>query len=260
MSSKPNIYVLTGAGISAPSGIHTWRSVDNAHKHPIQQNEEKVSSKPIWEQYDKNLVCNYKNWKQNRSLVFEFYDKINKLYSKAKPNNAHKFLANLQKQYGVNRVRIITQNVDNLLEDAGCKEVLHLHGEGGKLLCTKCNITWSDEVNENIPCGLCGTYKYVKPSVIFFGEDAPKYKVLTHYFSNLKTNDIVIVCGTNGQVVNLKNHCNGSVMYDETNYILNVYDDEQYHQIPSDKRFYGVECCTKFLPKVKKFIDELMSA
>lgn len=255
---EPKIYVLTGAGISAPSGISTWRANDNAHENPI-EGSDVTEKKPIWERYDKDVVCNYRAWKKRRSMVFKFYKEMTELYGNAKPNGAHKFFAKLQKQYGAKRVKIITQNVDHLLEDAGCTEVLHLHGEGGKLVCKKCKITWTDDVEEDVECGLCGSCANVKPAVVFFGEDAPNYRVFGHYFNKLRKEDIVIICGTNGQVVNLEHHCNGDVMYNEANYILNVYDEEQHHKIPDDERLYGVECCTTFLPKVKGYIDAHMS-
>lgn len=106
------VLILSGAGISAESGISTFRD-----------------SGGLWEEYDVSIVCNYDSMQKHEDITIEFYDKRRaELESKA-PNYAHKRVADLKKQYGKD-IAVITQNVDNLFEKAGLKsdEVIHLHG------------------------------------------------------------------------------------------------------------------------------------
>src|SRR5687767_9727952 len=107
--NKKKLVVLTGAGISAESGLKTFRDSDG-----------------LWEGYDINEVATATAWKRNPALVLEFYNMRRKGVSEAKPNKAHYILAELQDHFDVH---IITQNIDDLHERAGSRNVLHLHGE-----------------------------------------------------------------------------------------------------------------------------------
>src|SRR3954470_7562168 len=109
MSDKKNIVVLTGAGISAESGIKTFRDSDG-----------------LWENHRIEDVATFEAWERNRDVVLDFYNQRRKQLLECKPNDAHKLLVELEKKFDVN---IITQNVDDLHERAGSKNVLHLHGE-----------------------------------------------------------------------------------------------------------------------------------
>lgn len=240
-----NIYIFTGAGISAPSGIPTFRDAGG-----------------IWEKYDLKEVCNFNNWKKNRNKVFEFYNKLSEKYEKAEPNEAHLFVANLQRDYGKDRVKIFTQNVDNLLEKAGCENVIHLHGKVGHLQCTACGNVFENKIDVEARCPNCASLKGVKPFVVMFGEKAPNYKYLHHCHKQLKRSDIFMIIGTNGIVVNLTDIMNNPkyVSYHETNYFLNVMDENnQYHQIPNNENYYGIESCITFLPKTRPYIDAIMN-
>ena len=158
---KPsNIYFFTGAGISAPSGIPTFRDKGG-----------------LWEEYDLDVVCRYGNWQQNKEEVYKFYGELNKKYCDAEPNKAHKFIAEMQSEFGTNRVKIITQNIDTLFEKAGCKEVLHLHGMINHLQCTACGNIFPAEIKIDTRCTntKCNSIKGVKPYVIMFGEKPPNY-------------------------------------------------------------------------------------
>src|SRR4051794_37995020 len=108
-SNKKNLVVLTGAGISAESGLKTFRDSDG-----------------LWEGYDINEVATATAWRRNPSLVLEFYNARRKGVKDAKPNAAHYALAELQDHFNVT---IITQNIDDLHERAGSKNIIHLHGE-----------------------------------------------------------------------------------------------------------------------------------
>src|SRR5215208_3848168 len=106
---KKKLVVLTGAGISAESGLKTFRDSDG-----------------LWEGYDINEVATATAWRKNPGLVLEFYNMRRKNVAEAQPNEAHYALAELEKDFDVH---IITQNIDDLHERAGSKNIVHLHGE-----------------------------------------------------------------------------------------------------------------------------------
>ena len=246
--TKSHIYVFTGAGISAPSGIPTFRDSKNG----------------LWNNHDINKVCNYHTWKVNKAKVFDFYKTLQNKYQSAEPNDAHLFIANLQKDFGKDRVTIITQNVDNLFEKAGCEDVIHLHGKVGHLQCTYCGHIWQSIVDKKIRCQnkKCNS-KDVKPYVIMFNEKAPMYSELLKMQNKLKKEDVFIIIGTNGKVVNLTNlaqmwGAKSQTKYWQTNYFLNVMDKDHLMKIPSDEDNYGIESCITFLPKIKDKIYNLM--
>ena len=112
-SAKKKIAVLTGAGVSAESGLSTFRGNNG-----------------LWGEYDPEEVASIQGWYRNRELVLNFYNGLRKRLSEVKPNAAHYAIADLEKEYSVT---VITQNVDNLHERAGSTKVLHLHGEATKV-------------------------------------------------------------------------------------------------------------------------------
>jgi NAD-dependent deacetylase len=106
---KKKIVVLSGAGVSAESGISTFRDSDG-----------------LWENYDVMEVASIEGWYQNPELVIEFYNQRRTQLANVEPNEAHKIIADLEKHYDVT---VITQNVDDLHERAGSTQIIHLHGE-----------------------------------------------------------------------------------------------------------------------------------
>lgn len=115
------VVFLTGAGLSAESGIKTFRDHNG-----------------LWNNYDVMEVCSIKGFRKNRQLVLDFYDLRRADLADKEPNPAHFMIAELQKKYP-DQIINLTQNVDNLLEKAGCSEVIHLHGELTKAVCETCN-------------------------------------------------------------------------------------------------------------------------
>ncbi len=105
------ILFFSGAGLSADSGLSTFRDTNG-----------------LWDKYDINKVCNISTWKANYELVHEFYNLRRTEYKDAKPNAMHTMIADMQRKHGSDKVMVITQNIDNLLEEAGCENVLHVHG------------------------------------------------------------------------------------------------------------------------------------
>lgn len=180
------LYIFSGAGLSAESNLATFRDDDG-----------------LWEQEDLNKVCRLSTWKANRELVFDFYNRRKQDVLRAQPNAAHRALAAWQQQWGADRVRLLTQNVDDLLERAGALEVTHLHGELSKALCTACGHQWTVPGAYDVMgrCPACNSLKGVKPGVVFFGERAPAYLTLARMQKEIQAEDILLAIGTAFEVV-----------------------------------------------------------
>lgn len=168
------LVVLTGAGISAESGIKTFRD-----------------SGGLWEQHDVMDVASIDGWYRNPSLVLEFYNQRRKQLESAQPNRAHVLLAELEKDFDV---QIITQNVDNLHERAGSRHVLHLHGELTKVRSSKSTAHVEDIVYREIhPGDLCADGSQLRPHIVWFGEAVPLIEEAERLVSEA---DIFAVIGT----------------------------------------------------------------
>jgi NAD-dependent deacetylase len=150
-----NLVILTGAGISAESGIRTFRE-----------------SGGLWEEYDVNEVASPMGWALNRELVLRFYNERRKQLSESKPNAGHIGLAALEKYFDV---QIITQNIDNLHEQAGSTKVLHLHGELTKARSSVDPSLIYDIGYKDINQGdKCENGSQLRPHIVWFGEAVPK--------------------------------------------------------------------------------------
>jgi NAD-dependent deacetylase len=148
---KKRLVVFTGAGISAESGIRTFRDTGG-----------------LWEQYRMEDVATYEAWVRNRELVLEFYNQRRKQVMEASPNAAHHFLADLQRKFDV---QVITQNVDDLHERAGSKKVLHLHGEIMKVRSSlDPNLIYPLKSWELKPGDKCEKGSQLRPHIVWFGE------------------------------------------------------------------------------------------
>ena len=229
------VVVLSGAGISAESGISTFRDSDG-----------------LWEEYDVKDVCTIGCLETNRDETIEFYDKRRVELSDKQPNKAHKVLADLKKRYG-DDIAIITQNVDDLFEKAGLQpdDVIHLHGELTKLQCQECGIVYDigyKKTSEsfNGKCPSCFSKK-VRPFIVMFGEMAPNYAKL---YEALQDCELLIVIGTSGQVIStddLLKYVDKSVLNNlEPNPAI---DDTLYSYV-----FY--EKATNAIEKIAKIIDD----
>jgi NAD-dependent deacetylase len=168
------LVVLTGAGISAESGIKTFRDADG-----------------LWENHRIEEVATPYAWEQNPKLVLEFYNQRRKQLHEVNPNDAHNALARLEKNFDV---QIITQNVDDLHERAGSTNVLHLHGELKKVRSTAdpsliftldgWELKWGD---------LCPKGSQLRPHIVWFGEEVPNIIPAAALVRNA---DILLVIGT----------------------------------------------------------------
>lgn len=176
MNRRPIITVLTGAGVSAESGLATFRDSDG-----------------LWARYNIQDVCTPEALQRNPDLVRDFYNMRREECAKAKPNEAHRLLAELQQRY---EVRIITQNVDDLHERAGSTHVIHLHGELSKcasvrdpytprpLPAGRLRLTAQDVDEKGVP---------LRPFIVFFGEAVPKLEEGAQAVSDC---DLLLIIGT----------------------------------------------------------------
>jgi NAD-dependent deacetylase len=181
------IVFLTGAGISAESGIQTFRDSDG-----------------LWNEYDVREVCDIETFEQNKDKVFKFYNERRLEYANARPNLAHQRIAQLQQEKGVDAVKIITQNVDHLFEKAGCCDVVHLHGHMSEMICLNCgNIHQLDvlEVSSKTECTECKQVR-LKPNVVFFNE-AANYHPMLEILETMTNQDALVVIGTSGMAIPL---------------------------------------------------------
>lgn len=169
-----HLVVLTGAGISAESGLKTFRDNDG-----------------MWENYNVMEVASYEGWLRNKQLVLDFYNQRRRQLKDARPNAAHLMLAELEKYF---RVSIITQNVDDLHEKAGSQHILHLHGELTKARSTKDPSYVIDIGYRDIKLGdVCPKGGQLRPNIVWFGESVPAFSEAAHIAS---TADIFVVIGT----------------------------------------------------------------
>jgi len=187
------IFIFTGAGISAESGVPTFRDKNG-----------------LWANYDIDKVCNYDTWKQNFELMHEFYNKRRAELPTVSPNAAHLACKEWQNRYGAT---IFTQNIDDLFERAGCSGVIHLHGFLQDMICEACGKIWNIGYQEWKPdqdgCPSCPSKRGVKPNVVFFNQPAPLYRQLGNQIYNLDHNDVTIVIGTSGYVVPIADQLRG---------------------------------------------------
>lgn len=194
------IIIFSGAGISAPSGMKTFRDNNGFWNN---HNVDEICSYKVWENIvAKNDIKSYLN-------IHNFYNDLRTNLKNLEPNIAHKTIAKWQEEYGEEKVINITQNVDDLFEKAGVKNTIHIHGFLPEIYCNNCqkiyNIGYEkfyplDEVNnKKTKCTHCGS-TFSKPNIVFFGEYPSLYHDAKNILNNITPDDILIVIGTLGNV------------------------------------------------------------
>jgi len=180
MATIRNIVILTGAGISAESGIDTFRAEGG-----------------LWEQHRVEDVATPEAFARDPDLVLRFYDMRRAAIQTREPNAAHLALAKLDAQWPGDLL-IVTQNVDDLHERAGAGRVLHMHGEHLSVWCTACDARsrWAGTLIERPPCPACGEAA-LRPDIVWFGE--VPYEMDT-IFAALEEADLFVSIGTSGAV------------------------------------------------------------
>ena len=168
------LVVLTGAGMSAESGIKTFRDSDG-----------------LWEEYDVTEVATPMAWWKNRDLVLRFYNERRRQLGTCEPNEGHRGLAALEKYFDV---QIITQNIDNLHARAGSTKILHLHGELTKARSTADQaLIYTIGYKDINPGDNCEKGSQLRPHIVWFGEEVPMMDEAIHITGNA---DIFVVVGS----------------------------------------------------------------
>ena len=180
MNAMRNIVILTGAGVSAESGIDTFRSAGG-----------------LWERFKVEDVATPDAFARDPDLVLRFYDMRRATIRTKAPNAAHEALARLDSQWP-GGLLIVTQNVDDLHERAGARRVLHMHGQHLNAWCTACDVRspWSGPLAERPACPQCGA-RALRPDVVWFGE--LPYR-MDEIGAALREADLFVSIGTSGAV------------------------------------------------------------
>lgn len=174
------VVVLTGAGISAESGVPTFRDANG-----------------LWEGYDVETVASPEGYDENPVVVHRFYDDRRQALHRVEPNDAHRALARLEGALG-DRLYLITQNIDDLHERGGSRQVHHLHGSLRSALCAECGTRtpWVDDLGHRPPCPGCGG-SHLRPDVVWFGEIPHGLAAVDRA---LRSADLFVSIGTSGAV------------------------------------------------------------
>lgn len=205
---EPRLVIFSGAGLSAESGIPTFRTGDDA----------------LWDGHNLEEVCYLPKFKENYDIVHDFYNARRAELAGKLPNAGHEQIAKWEQEFGADRVINLTTNIDVLLEDAGCTNVHHIHGRGDQFI-RDYNFT----TNEGVRLQSCGTGRveyehyrnqgeFVKPNVVFFGEAKlhtengveDLYKHYGDVMMGLRPKDIFVVVGASFCVVPVHIHCCGA--------------------------------------------------
>ncbi len=231
------VVVLSGAGISAESGLSTFRESDG-----------------LWANCSVDDICTRGCLITNREETIDFYDKRRTELADKEPNTAHKVLAELKNLYK-NDIAIITQNVDNLFEKAGIahEEVVHLHGYLTNVECEQCQNVYDigysklSDVNDG-KCIACGS-EYVRPYIVMFGESAPHYATLD---KEIQDCSLLVVIGTSGMVVGV----NTLAYFVDRSILNNLEPSEAINDAFFDKVIY--DKATKAIHEIAFEIEELL--
>ena len=181
MSKFRNIVILTGAGLSAESGLGTFRGQGG-----------------LWENFRIEDVATPEGFARDPVRVHGFYNLRRSWHKQARPNAAHLALARLEREHG--NVLTVTQNIDALHEAAGTKNLIHMHGELERALCAACGVSapWKEDLSIETLCASCGQAA-MRPDVVWFGEMLAAENLKAAYDA-LAQCDVLLVVGTSGQV------------------------------------------------------------
>jgi len=181
MGDIRNIVILTGAGVSAESGLATFRGPDG-----------------LWEGHRVEDVATPEAFARDPELVHKFYDARRARLGEVEPNAAHRALAKLDAEWP-GELLIVTQNVDDLHERAGAKRLLHMHGELASGWCLRCNerFDWSGPMGMGAACRSCGTVGLIRPDIVWFGEMPYEMERIDEAIMDA---DLFVSIGTSGAV------------------------------------------------------------
>ena len=181
MSTFQRIVILTGAGLSAESGLGTFRDEDG-----------------LWTKYDLADVATPEGFARNPTLVQDFYNQRRRGAAAASPNAGHAALARLEKEHPAD-VLTVTQNIDPLHEAAGTEQLIHMHGELFQALCARCGSRhrWKEDITTDLACPACAEIGGMRPDVVWFGE-MPYH--MERIYRAIAACDLFLSIGTSGTV------------------------------------------------------------
>ena len=203
MANFKNIFILTGAGISAESGLATFRS-----------------SNGLWNNHKVEDVATIEGFIKNPVYVHSFYNELKKELQQAEPNAAHFAISKLQQIYPAN-ISVITQNIDTLHEKAGNNNIFHIHGQIDQAVCLNCGhiIEGFSEVLPSTTCPLCKQTNTMKPNIVFFGENL---LCMDEVENLLRKCDLFLSVGTSGVVFPAASFVQTAKYYGATTYEFNL--------------------------------------
>ena len=227
------VVIFSGAGISAESGLSTFRDTGG-----------------LWEKYRIEEICQAGCLSWNRENTLTFYDARRAQLSDVLPNAAHEAIAKLQALYPKD-IAIITQNVDDLFERAGCTDVLHLHGFLSNIRCEKCSSTQAigyTKQDRSLTCKACGGS--LRPDIVFFGDPAPMYQYL---YEAMEDCEFLIIIGSSGNVVGMDQFA----LHVKTSILNNLekspaIDERVYTKVLYKK---ATEAVDEIVADVKRFLE-----
>jgi NAD-dependent deacetylase len=233
MQKIRNIVILTGAGISAESGLQTFRAADG-----------------LWEGHRVEDVATPEAFVRDPALVHQFYDARRARLSEVEPNAAHVALARLDAEWR-GGLLIVTQNVDDLHERAGAKRLLHMHGEVRKGWCLGCNerFGWDGAMGTEAQCPACDTVGMVRPDIVWFGEMPYDMEAIE---AALFHADLFVSIGTSGAVYPAAGFVQ-TARYRGA-HCLEINLDPSQGSLTFDERRYGPASV-----EVPKWVEELLA-
>lgn len=228
------ILFLTGAGISAESGLATFRSEDG-----------------LWNHHRVEDVATIEAYYHNPDYVHDFYNTMKPELWKAKPNAGHLAITKLQNEYP-GEVHIITQNIDTLHEKAKSRNVIHIHGQINQAVCMNCGHileTWGDVSTETV-CENCGVAAMMKPNIVFFGENLLGMDKVEQL---LRSSDLFVSVGTSGVVYPAAGFVQTAKYYGADTIEFNL-------EPTSNNLFFDRHVMGKAGDTLPKFVNELLAA
>lgn len=227
-----NILILTGAGISAESGLTTFRDANG-----------------LWENFRVEDVASIEGFNKNPKLVHDFYNMLRPVMAKAEPNAAHLAITSLQQNRPDLNINIVTQNVDLLHEKAKSQNIYHMHGRIDECVCLKCGhiMKTLQSVLENTPCESCQAVGTLKPNIVFFGE-MPLF--MPEISKMLKNCDLFIAIGTSGVVYPAAGFVYEAKYYGAQTYLFNLEKSE-------NNSYFDYEILGKASKTLPAFFDKL---
>ena len=231
--SYKSIVVLTGAGISAESGLATFRS-----------------SNGLWNNHRVEDVATIEAFQRNPEFVHDFYNQMKSELLAAKPNPAHLALTKLQNNYPA-PVSIITQNVDTLHEKAQSRNIYHIHGQINQAVCLNCGHvleTWNDVTTETV-CPQCSVAGMMKPNIVFFGENLLYMDKVERLLASC---DLFLSIGTSGVVFPAAAFVQTAKLYGAETYEFNL--EKTSNNFYFDHHIFG-----KAGDTLPPFVDELLA-